>query len=213
MIKRISPMKGKKLSEESKQKIRESIIKFYESEEGRELKKRLSKFNLGKKISDEHKLAVKNANLGKKLTEESKLKISDKLKGRNNTWFHKGVKTRILNDSYKHSEEWKRAARIFLKGINKGDKNNMWNGGSSFLPYSTEFNKDFKKIIKERDNYKCQICNIDEKNLKIPLHIHHIDYDKLNTNKNNCICLCVSCHTKTNKNRKEWTKIFRGIIQ
>jgi len=44
------------------------------------------------------------------------------------------------------------------------------------------------------------------------LSVHHIDYDKMNSNEKNLISLCVSCHGKTNINRKHWIIFFNGII-
>jgi len=48
----------------------------------------------------------------------------------------------------------------------KLEKNPAWFGGKSFEPYGIQFNKELKKKIKERDNYKCQICGMPEKELK-----------------------------------------------
>lgn len=43
------------------------------------------------------------------------------------------------------------------------------------------------------------------------LSIHHIDYNKNNTNSNNLISLCNSCHSKTNYNKKYWINYFNNI--
>lgn len=56
--------------------------------------------------------------------------------------------------------------------------------------YPPEFNAEFRKYIRERDGYKCAIC---EDDLKV-LNVHHIDYIKKNTTKYNCITLCRDCH-------------------
>jgi len=79
-----------------------------------------------------------------------------------------------------------------------------WRGGVS--PYSYEFNKEFKRMIRKRDRYKCAVCE------KRALCVHHIDYDKTNTVPENCITLCRSCHSKTNcKNREYWTERLSPI--
>jgi len=111
-----------------------------------------------------------------------------------------------------HDDEWNRKVSESLKGrifteehrrnigkTNCGEKNYGWLGGVSFLPYSYKFTKHLKESIKARDSYKCRLCGKEDK-----LYIHHIDYNKLNTDTTNLISLCLSCHIKTNYNRNCW---------
>lgn len=122
-----------------------------------------------------------------------------------------------------HTDEYKKNASISKKGKMiltdeqilkklenqpRGDKCHLWKGGISFEPYSPDFNKNLKRKIKIRDNYTCCVCN--KKTQK--LSIHHIDYDKLNSNEKNLISLCNSCHSKTNINRDKWEVFFVSII-
>ncbi len=96
----------------------------------------------------------------------------------------------------------------------KGELNPNWNGGSSFEPYSHEFNKFLKTKILKRDNYKCQNHNCNIENSRM-LHVHHIDYNKKNNNENNLITLCIICHTRTNgkNNRECHIKYYQNIIR
>ena len=82
----------------------------------------------------------------------------------------------------------------------------LWRGGTSFEPYDSAFTKELKAHIKDRDNYTCQIC----KEKKDPLHVHHKDYDKLNSVESNLVSLCESCHTKTNFDRQSWTTYWEA---
>jgi hypothetical protein len=84
-----------------------------------------------------------------------------------------------------------------------GDKNNNWNGGSSFEPYSLEWTNELKNKIRERDHYICQLCK------KYGNTIHHIDYNKKHCDFSNLINLCRSCNVKVNKNRIQWEIYFR----
>ncbi len=87
-----------------------------------------------------------------------------------------------------------------------------WKDGISYEDYDINFDFKLKHKIKKRDKYRCQICNNNPTN--IDLHVHHIDYNKKNSNKNNLITLCNSCHPKTNKNREYWEwqlKIFMNL--
>jgi len=94
-----------------------------------------------------------------------------------------------------HNDEWNRKVSEAVSGEN----NHGWLGGISFLPYSLTFTKNLKESIKTRDGNKCRICGSEDK-----LCVHHIDYDKLNTDTINLISLCHTCHNKTNFNRNCW---------
>lgn len=95
---------------------------------------------------------------------------------------------------------------------NSGENNPFWQGGSSFKPYTKEFNRKLKKQIKERDNYTCQECSNQFKG-KNQLDVHHIDYNKKNSKPENLITLCKSCHTKTKFIRGDWIKHFQNKIR
>jgi len=86
--------------------------------------------------------------------------------------------------------------------------NPNWHGGISKLPYSFEFTEQLKKRIRNRDNYKCKLCNKIKK-----LFIHHIDYNKQNCKENNLISLCKKCHSKTNGNRDYWYAYFSYLLK
>ena len=90
-----------------------------------------------------------------------------------------------------------------------GILNPSWLGGKSFEEYGREFNKILKEKIRKRDNYKCNLCDIHQNNLRRKLDVHHIDYNKRNNNQNNLISLCHRCHLKTNHNRESWKNYFK----
>lgn len=102
--------KGKKLSEEHKQKIREGNIGVKRSEE---TKKRLSLANRGRKHTEETKQKMRelhigknNWNYGKHHSEETKRKISEGNKG-NTNWVGR-----------RHTEETKRKMRLSWLRVN-----------------------------------------------------------------------------------------------
>ena len=107
----------------------------------------------------------------------------------------------------KQSKETIEKRRLSMLGKNAGDKNPMWNGGTSKNNYSLEF-KRMRHQIRERDNYICQLCLRNETTLLQELHIHHIDYNRNNNIKSNLISLCKSCHSKTIANRGFWLDYF-----
>ena len=95
-------------------------------------------------------------------------------------------------------------------GLTKKENHPNWLGGISFEPYDKQWDKKYKEMIKQRDNYTCQICNEQKKTLPV----HHIDYNKKNSIPSNCLTLCTQCHIKTNYNRKYWTwqlQIFMNL--
>lgn len=107
------------------------------------------------------------------------------------------------------NDEWIKKVSSF------GEKNPMWRGGISNKGYKN-FNKLLKKKIIERDNCKCQLCGIGneecKKKIKHNLGIHHIDYNKENSNPENLITLCNKCNSKINYRREKWTNFFQEKI-
>lgn len=152
--------------------------------------------DVAKKISDKLKeyrkenpfTKEKNPFYGKKHTEEYRKTSSEKRKGK-----------RAYND-----EQFKKQNENCLR--NEDHPN--WRGGVSNQPYPFGFNKVLKESIKNRDEYKCGICNKETQKLAI----HHIDYDKNNIILDNLISLCYSCHSKTNYNRECWIEFFNKKI-
>ncbi len=170
-----------------------------------------------RKQSPEH-IAKRQVWLGRKHTEESKKKMS--IANMGNTY----------SLGFKASEETKKRISLAKKGTptwNKGktgiysketlkimsdkkigDKSPTWLGGITKNPYDIDFNKRKRLFVRKRDNYTCQECNYTEEQLGYALSVHHIDYDKLNSNPTNLISLCKSCHSKTNFSREDWTRYF-----
>ena len=192
-------LKGKKKSEEhiknmskvqkGKKASKETREKQSEAHKGREV------WNTGlTKETSESVNKISLANTGKIRTEEQRRKQSEKQKGR------------------KPTEEARQKMSKALKGKYIGALSSNWNNGSSFEPYSPEFNKPLKQSIMERDNYCCQNPNCEHKSNI--LNIHHIDYNKKNSKSENLITLCNSCHTKTNgkNNRKYFIEFYQNII-
>ena len=111
-----------------------------------------------------------------------------------------------LSEALKGHTTWNLGKKGLQVAWNKGvtgEKSTSWKGGLSFEPYSPDWTKELKNLIRERDSYACQIC------FKKGYPIHHIDYNKKNCNPENLVTLCKNCHTKTNWNRAKWTKFFR----
>lgn len=119
----------------------------------------------------------------------------------------------------KKAEEIKRKIGLASSGVNNywyGKKGNLsphWLDGKSFEPYCPKFNKEFKNLVRLRDNFCCLNCGMSEQKqivlINKKLAVHHIDYNKKNTCLSNCCTLCVSCNTMANKNRNEWTDYYQ----
>lgn len=195
------PLKGQKLSEETKRKISETKKTrgqkpyFFANNKGRKLteewKKKISESNKGKhsgQKTEEHKRKISETLKGHRISEETKKKISKIHKGR------------------KFSEEHRRNLSISLREKYTGTLNNNWQGGKSFEPYTLDWTKTLRQSIRERDKYTCQLC--EEKQGDKAHSVHHIDYNKKNCCPENLITLCRRCNSKVNFNRKCWTKHF-----
>ena len=146
-------------------------------------------------ISDEGKKKLRN------------LAIKNKLGGfrgygKNNPFYGKSHTTKTKNEI--RASEYHKDHKL--------EKHPNWKGGISFEPYSPEFNNIFKRRIRKRDNYICMLCGIHKEKYWKAFDIHHINYNKNLSIPQNCISLCNSCHTKTNYNRKHWTKFFYDLL-
>jgi hypothetical protein len=193
--------------------------------------------HLGKKHSKKSKQKISNSLKGRKFTEEHKRKIGISNKGKflGKTYEEiYGIK-KAKEIKKKQANNWpiKMKGNFPKKTLEKkrqnmlGKNNPMfgirgpnhpgWLGGKKFEPYSYHFNKHFKKQILIRDNYKCINCGITQEESKRlyeeGLSIHHIDYNKKNTNFSNCITLCHKCNAKANYNRNEWIIYFQNKIK
>jgi DNA-binding CsgD family transcriptional regulator len=104
-----------------------------------------------------------------------------------------------------------------------GSGNPSWNGGVSFEPYCPKFNENVREEVRNKYNRCCIICGKNEKENIVrksgkftKLHVHHIDYNKLQGCEGHVwklAPLCNSCHGKTNHNKKLWeTKISEMIF-
>ncbi len=133
---------------------------------------------------------------GKHHTEESKQKMSISSIGKSSPL--KG---------YKHSEKTKQKMSESHKNIFFGEKNPNYKDGNKCKL------ENWKKEVKERDQYTCRNCLIDLKCINMD-HIaaHHIlpkrEYPDLIHDIDNGITLCASCHAKYhNSHRNKKNKI------
>ena len=188
--------RGKKVSEETKQKIREAH-------------KGQIPWNKGKHHSEETKRRISEGNKGKVFSEERRRKMSEVEKGNKHHFFgtHRSEETRRkISEAEKGRIPWNKGKKqIATAGMNHP----FWKGGTSFLPYPSDWTDDLKESIRKRDDYTCQLCGIHEDELSRTMDVHHIDYDKNNLDPKNLTTLCQSCHGKTNHNREYWTNFFQ----
>lgn len=151
---------------------------------------KLSIAHTGKNHTPEYRArmsAMRKGCKGKPMTAETKAKISSALKGYQKTAEH----------------------RKNLSVCKRGEKNPNWCGGVWHEGYAWTFNRKLRGEIRRRDDCKCQLCGVPQPECQQGLHVHHIDYDKKNSDPVNLVTLCRSCHTRTNTNRKYWTEFFQ----
>lgn len=89
------------------------------------------------------------------------------------------------------------------------DNNPNWRGGLSRIPYTWDFRRISREIIK-RDSNKCQnpnCCGID-----IRMTTHHINHDKQDNSLLNLITLCSVCNSKANFNKPFWFSLYSEIM-
>lgn len=153
---------------------------------------------------------------GKCLTEEHKQKLKENhpdISGENNPNWKGGKQSNYCVDCGK--EIVNRYAKRCKSCAYSGERHYNWQGGKS--PYPIEFNQELRQKIKERDDYTCQNCGLtEEEHLMVwgrILSVHHIDYNKKNSQENNLITLCESCHKRANYRRKYWQQFYEEKIK
>ena len=186
------PFYGKKLSNEHKKKISINHVGFLGRHHSEETLNKMRVAAIGRpNYNPEQKGCFKKGHIPWS-------KLHPELIKPNSGSFKKG---------YKPSEETRQKYKDRI-----GPLSPRWQGGKSFEPYPLGWTKTFKEQIRQRDNYKCQICGCPEIECKRKLDVHHIDYIKENINPDNLTSLCRSCHVKTNNNREYWTKYFKELL-
>lgn len=180
----------------------------------KKVKEKIRLGNKGKVVSDETKRKLKASAKkraasvkGKRMMKEVRAKSRQVRLGVKLSNVHK-ARIGKGNSGKKRSEKTKLKIGEASKGRNLGSKSPLWRGGISFEPYTTDWTETLRRSIRERDNYTCQMpgCNKQQGDITFP--VHHIDYNKSNSNPNNLVTLCRSCHTKTNYNREYYTALF-----
>ena len=173
-----------------------------------ETRRRISISKKGNPLSAEHIAKIVKANKGRRCSNETKAKISDTLMGHKISTetkrkIQKSLKGRPLAPEHK---------KAVLAVIRRGDTHHWWKGGIDCEPYTHEFTQQLRKDIRKRDDHKCQICGVPQIECKGRLAVHHVDYDKKNSDPVNLIALCHSCHTRTGANRKHWKIVLQALM-
>lgn len=120
---------------------------------------------------------------------------------------HKGLPSG--NKGKKASIETREKQRQAHLGKFTGSNNPNWRGGISNSPYSFDFDDELKELVRQRDKYLCQFCGKSQEENDKKLSVHHIDYDKQNSNPKNLITLCSSCNSEVNFDREVWKRVFK----
>ena len=163
----------------------------------------------GKHHSQKTKEKMSFIHLRENLSDEILNKMSKSAQGENNHFYGKHYygKDNLFYGKH-HTKETKEKMRI----THLGEKAPNWKGGISFEPYTSEFDRQLKELVRNRDSYKCQLCGMPECENIEKLSIHHIDYNKENCLPDNLITLCKICNTKVNFNRDYWEEHFKEKI-
>jgi predicted HNH restriction endonuclease len=182
------------------------------------------KTNIGRICSKETKQKISLANKGKWSWNKGRTGVYTKKQRKLMSENRKGMKfseEHIKNLSLAHKGQKPNCP--FKKGHipwNKGkeviqiqqEQSPHWKGGISKEPYGFEFNEKLKEYIRRKFLFRCQECFRHQNELKCPLMIHHIDYNKNNNQESNLIPLCNSCHSQTNFKRENWINYFKNKL-
>lgn len=81
------------------------------------------------------------------------------------------------------------------------------------VEYHGGFNKRLKELIRNRDNRECQLCGQKEfEKSKYRISVHHINYDKQDSDINNLTCLCARCNFNVEYDKEYYTAFFKDKL-
>lgn len=214
--------KGRIVSETTKQKMRLScnagkfktgIIPWNKGRTGiysEKIRLKISKALTGKHPSKETRLKMSLSGKGRRFTKEHCEKISQAQKGEKSYWYGKSPSSehrRKISEANKGRHPSAETRRK-LSNANGKERHHNWQGGISFIPYTTDWTDTLRRSIRERDNYTCQLCGALQGDYAFS--IHHIDYRKTNCDPENLITLCKKCHGKTGYDKIGWQLYFEN---
>lgn len=175
---------GKHHSEETKNKIRESMKGHRNA--------------LGHKLSEEVKDKIR------KTRKQKKYRLSSPFKGRKHSEEAK-AKMSQNNGRYWLGKIIPEEQRLKRSEARRGAKSHFWKGGITaknlIIRESVEYDL-WRESVYKRDNYTCVKCGLRSGNGKaVYLHAHHIkkfaDYPELRFDIDNGQTLCEDCHKTT----------------
>lgn len=203
---KLSFWKGKKLSLETRQKMRVSHLgsknHFWGKTHTQEARLKIGEKHKRENLSQETLLKMSKASKGRKLSLEHKSKI------REANW-KRIYKPHSLEAKFKNKiahlgkVPWNKDIPNFKS---RGKNNLNWKGGVNPLNLKIRTSLEYKiwrRSVFERDQWMCVLGG---KNHGCKLQAHHIKpfarYPELRFDLNNGITLCVNCHINLHKNGK-----------
>jgi hypothetical protein len=196
-------LRNKKLSDETKKKISVNH----------------SRHNLGKKFSVETRKKISIAGKGRITSEKTKKLMSETQKKNrlsSRTYFKKNAIP--WNKNMKMPEEFRKKVSIGHKGINSGEKAHQWIKDRSKVKtgdrdLNDPLQKQWRRGVKNRDNWKCKINN---QYCKGRLEAHHIlpwkDHPELRYDINNGITLCHAHHPRKKDEVAKLSPFFKSLV-
>lgn len=140
--------------------------------------------NKGKKFSEEAKRKMSLALKSHIVLKETRRKISEANIGKIASIETKEKMSMAHKKRWQNPEYREKMGRKFV-----GKNNPAYKDGKGNSPYPVGW-KSFREPIRQRDNYRCQICGIHQKKLTQALSVHHIDRNEKNLDPLNLISLC-----------------------
>lgn len=110
----------------------------------------------------------------------------------------------------KRSDNTKQKISISRKGKAVGELNPLWKGGITAKEKKerVKFSIQLRKLVLQRDNYTCVICNSVGGNLQVDHIMGWSEYPNLRFDIDNCRTVCMACHYYITFKKK----IPKGIV-
>jgi len=166
-----------------------------------EARVKMSNAHKGKKHALETRAKMSISHIGKKHSAETCAKISAAKKGKKAS---AETQAKMMGNQNGLGHQVTQESRAKIGAAH-------WMGGISKFPYAWTFNEELKEEVRRRDGYCCQLCGVPQAECRTKLPVHHVDYDKKNSDPVNLTALCGACNSKVNANRAHWTAFFQAM--
>ncbi len=204
-LKMSAARKGRKFSEEHKQKLREAHL----TAENRSKHSAVATSQWNNPTARDGIVAAMKAIKG---TPESRQKNKESQHKRWSNYELREKQSCVMRMSWKDPKLLQKQSELTRKRY----LDSQWYGTIRYYEgpqYCEKWTEELRERVRAYFGYRCAECGTPQNGSK--LHVHHVWYNKrlcCDDTPRTLVPLCSSCHMKTNHNRDYWSEHFQAIV-